>query len=93
MNRKFEVVIANCHKTVDPYRIRMPEKMIWATTGEHYREDFLDEEEAKKKAVPEKGKCVILRPRFNEEDEKGRFFREWRSFDGEPLKEVRWEIP
>lgn len=37
--------------------------------------------------------CVIVRPNYGETDEKGRFFREWRSFDGEPLKEIRWDQP
>ncbi len=36
--------------------------------------------------------CVILRPKYNERDENGRFFREWRSFSGEEFKECRWEI-
>jgi hypothetical protein len=40
----------------------------------------------------EKGKSVLVRPQYNEKDEKGKFFREWRSFNGEPFKEVRWEI-
>lgn len=35
---------------------------------------------------------VIVRPVYNEHDESGRFFREWRSFNGEPFKEVRWTI-
>jgi hypothetical protein len=38
------------------------------------------------------GKSVIVRPNYNEEDEKGRFFREWRSFNGESFKEVRWDL-
>lgn len=37
-----------------------------------------------------KGACVILRPNYNETDADGRFFREWRSFNGEPFKEVRF---
>lgn len=37
-----------------------------------------------------KGWCVIIRPNYNESDEEGSFFREWRSFDGEPFKECRW---
>lgn len=39
------------------------------------------------------GMSVIVRPNYNETDSKGRFFREWRSFNGEPFKEVRWEFP
>ena len=38
------------------------------------------------------GWCCIIRPAYNEEDEKGRFFREWRSFNGEPFKECRWSF-
>ena len=38
------------------------------------------------------GYSVILRPSFNETDAKGSFFREWRSFNGESLREVRWSI-
>lgn len=35
------------------------------------------------------GYSVILRPNYNELDGEGkRFFREWRSFNGEPFKEV-----
>lgn len=36
------------------------------------------------------GQSVVVRPNYNEEDEKGKFFREWRSFNGEPFREVRW---
>jgi len=35
-------------------------------------------------------RAVIVRPNFNEQDGKGHFFREWRSFDGSKLKEVRF---
>lgn len=38
-----------------------------------------------------KGKAVIVRPNYNERDSKGRYFREWRSFNGSPLKESRWK--
>lgn len=40
----------------------------------------------------EKGFSVLVRPTYNEEDEKGRFFREWRSFHGEPFRECRWDL-
>lgn len=36
------------------------------------------------------GKAVIIRPSFNETDEHGSFFREWRSFDGGKFAEIRW---
>lgn len=36
-------------------------------------------------------RAVILRPNYNEVDEHGnRYFREWRSFNGEPLREVKF---
>lgn len=38
------------------------------------------------------GVSVIVRPNYNEEDSKGRFFREWRSFNGSPFEEVRWDF-
>ena len=39
------------------------------------------------------GLCVIVRPNYNETDDAGKgFFREWRSFDGQALNEVRWNI-
>ena len=46
------------------------------------------------KALGEKhraaGQSVVVRPNYNEEDSDGRFFREWRSFDGTPFKECRF---
>lgn len=39
------------------------------------------------------GRCVIVRPNYNEADEKGNtFFREWRSFNGDDLKEIAWSF-
>jgi hypothetical protein len=35
---------------------------------------------------------VIVRPSYNEKDASGKFFREWRSFNGEPFKECRWNF-
>jgi hypothetical protein len=41
-----------------------------------------------------KNKSVIVRPRYNEiTKQRGTFFREWRSFNGKPLKEVVWKTP
>jgi hypothetical protein len=40
-----------------------------------------------------KGMTVILRPRYNETDAKGRYFRDWRSFDGGVLRECIFRIP
>lgn len=58
-------------------------------------ETFTDMDAAKSLADSKLGKglSVILRPNYNETDENGkRYFREWRSFDGEALREVRWGI-
>jgi hypothetical protein len=38
------------------------------------------------------GVSVIVRPTYNETDSTGRFFREWRSFNGEAFKESRWNF-
>lgn len=38
------------------------------------------------------GVAVIVRPNYNESDSEGRYFREWRSFNGQPFKECRWRI-
>lgn len=58
---------------------------------------FLSVEEAmqfvKVRQLSEDGYCVIVRPNYNEHDDTGSFIREWRSFNGEALKEVRFEIP
>lgn len=51
-------------------------------------------EEATAQADPHRrqGVSVIVRPTYNESDDKGRFFREWRSFHGEAFKECRWSF-
>jgi hypothetical protein len=54
--------------------------------------NLVDATAAAKKRMA-KGVCVIIRPNYNEEDPKGKFFREWRSFNGEAFKECRWDIP
>ena len=39
------------------------------------------------------GLSVTVRPAYNEVDDKGKgYFRIWRSFNGEALKEVRFEF-
>ena len=88
--RKYEVVIATCCRVISDG------KETWRANfeiGKHYRQIFSSKKLASEKAQPEKGKCVILRPKFNEEDCNGRFFREWRSFDGGELKEIKWRQP
>jgi hypothetical protein len=37
------------------------------------------------------GRCVILRPRFNEKEKNSIFFREWRNFNGKEWRECRWD--
>lgn len=37
------------------------------------------------------GKSVIVRPCYNEHDSEGRYFREWRSFNGETFREIRFD--
>lgn len=52
-------------------------------------------DEARALAEPHcaEGICVIVRPNYNEGEGVARFFREWRSFHGKPLTEVRWDVP
>jgi hypothetical protein len=59
----------------------------------HLMKNFTDVDKACEFAIGKLGKrkCIILRPNANEHDENGkRFFREWRSVNGEDLKEFRW---
>lgn len=53
---------------------------------------FSSLEEARKVGEEKRllGMCVIIRPLYNEEDTKGRFFREWVSFNGGKFVEQRW---
>ena len=46
------------------------------------------------KTLMGKNKVVLVRPQYNEiTRQRNRFFREWRSFNGKPLKEVVWKMP
>lgn len=36
------------------------------------------------------GMSVLVRPNYNETDADGTFYREWRSFNGEDFREVRF---
>lgn len=36
------------------------------------------------------GICVLIRPNFNEKNDRGDFYREWRSFDGGTFTEIHW---
>lgn len=54
------------------------------------RHPSLEEAQACGETLRAKGVCVIVRPTYNETDRNGRFFREWRSFDGAEFIECRW---
>lgn len=63
--------------------------------GEHeFNQTYESLEEARQVAegMRAEGKCIILRPNYNEKDVDGEFFREWRSFDGEKFKECRFSL-
>lgn len=95
--RKYEVIISACRRStkLEDHMYGNPNGS-WVSNfeeGKHFRGTFPTKKLASEKAQPEKGKCVILRPKFNEEDCNGRFFREWRSFDGGELKEIKWRQP
>lgn len=81
MNKTISVLVSKCIQD-----------RIWG--DRLFDENFLSLEEAQNIGISKKvpGVCVIVRPSYNEKDEKGTFFREWRSFNGEPFKECRWRI-
>ena len=85
--RNVQVIVVRCQKH---------EKDGWSTYGDRlYDTKFPTLEEAMTfgGVSTGKGRCVIVRPCYNEEDEFGKgFFREWRSFDGQPLGEIRWSF-
>ncbi len=64
--------------------------------GERLHDDTFASLEAARlwgESAKDQGLSVLIRPNFNERDETGaRFFREWRSFDGRPFQEIRWNI-
>lgn len=69
------------------------ERRMSEGTAEHER--FDDGLVGIKRALAHRaeGRVVIFRPIFNEVDKNGQeFFREWRSFDNGPFKEVRWNF-
>jgi len=61
--------------------------------GNLFKETFPSLEEAKRAAeiFRTKGNSVTVRPNYNEVSNERVFFREWRSFDGEELKEIRFD--
>ena len=67
----------------------------WQTWGEWIGEHDLKTLTAARRlgdSLIVKGLSVIVRPTYNEKDVQGRFYREWRSFSGEPFKEVRFSF-
>ncbi len=92
--RRYEVIIATCYMGSSTLDI-INGKIVWrisSATPEDLRQTFPSKKLALQYANPQKGKAVTLRPKFNEKNCNGEFFREWRSFDGEVLKEVKWNI-
>ena len=82
-----KVIAAPCHKSLYGYTC--------AFSGGQQITDFPNVEEARAMGESQraKGQAVIVRPAYNEIDDKGDFFREWRSFDGGDFQEVDWRIP
>lgn len=71
----------------------------WRVTGEAIRTTYASLELARPfaDAHRHKGRSVIIRPSYNEPDEGSKaqppwHYREWRSFNGEDFKEVRFSI-
>lgn len=75
----FEVIIIGCDESG---------RTTW---GHSSRSFFPDLPSAHARAMPcrKHGTAVIIRPNFNEVE----FFREWRSFNGNPWEERRWTFP
>lgn len=80
----YEVICSNAFPTKDG----------WIASGEHLRIKTADAEQAVWLAAElcKASRSVVLRPDFNERNKEVWYFREWRSINGEPLKEVRWLI-
>ncbi len=78
MDKKIVVIVSKCVKD----RIY----------GESLIDTYATLEEARRVGESKRadGMSVVVRPSFNEEDDNGRFFREWRSFNGEEFREVRF---
>lgn len=83
-----QVIVVKCSKGENGY-----------SSYSSYGDRLIDKEFATQEAAmifgePLRGDklCIIVRPKYNERDDKGEFFREWRSFDGKDFKEVRWNL-
>lgn len=79
------VIVSACRKKRDG---------VYLVYGDCKRETFLNLAAARSNGEAKKamGLSVIVRPNYNEFDAEGKFFREWRSFDGAAFEEVRWRI-
>lgn len=83
MNKKVHLIVSKCVGSGD--KIRTYGECILDITY-----DTAEEAMAEGKKHQDKGVGVLVRPNYNEGD--GTWYREWRSFHGEPFKEVRFEI-
>ncbi len=63
---------------------------IWGDCLVDARFSSLEEAMIEGKKHCGRGMSVIVRPNYNEQDERGGYYREWRSFHGEAFKECRW---
>lgn len=66
----------------------------WCVGKRILERTFSDLSEARKlgETLVAPGMSVTVRPNSNETDADGKFFREWRSFDGMRFQEVRFGI-
>lgn len=76
---------------------------VWKNKNGSYTCSYDNRQEFKVKTAKEgralaktlmgKNKVVLVRPQYNEiTRQRSKFFREWRSFGGKPLKEVVWKV-
>ena len=70
------------------------EVLVEGTLNGPNRERVINNAMESAKRYMHQGMAVIVRPKYNDISENGRTvgFREWRSFNGEPLQEVVWRI-
>lgn len=87
MPKQWEVIVSHCYLEASG--------IVSLSRSAHIRERFDSIIDAAMLAGKNIGqnRSVIIRPTFNERDENGGFFREWRSFDGKAFQECRWEYP
>jgi len=85
MSKRVVVLALKCYFDKDSWRTYGPRLVERQFESLSEATAFAEEQRAPQMAV-------ILRPSYNEVDDKGDYFREWRSFDGSPLKETRWPV-